>query len=165
MLLAQTNPTAASALCQALKRSINDDRIWVYYRTAPLLPILRQSDVRQAGCALQLPPQRLQTAPPDQALWIASGRLLERMLTVGGPPPAPAETRDLLAALARNDFSSMRENPPLLYHNDFTASVSRFYWSEEFGYALWLRIYFESMRHSSPGACGGQPKPSTCGLN
>jgi hypothetical protein len=25
--------------------------------------------------------------------------------------------------------------------------VRRFYWSEEFGYALWLRLYVESERH------------------
>jgi hypothetical protein len=31
--------------------------------------------------------------------------------------------------------------PPLLYHNDLSASVKRFYWSEDVGYALWLRLY------------------------
>jgi hypothetical protein len=165
MLLTQANPPAARDLCDALERSINDERIWVYYRTAPLLPILRQSDVRQTGCSLQLPPPRLRTAPPEQNVWIAAGSLLERFLGVGGPPPAPAETLDLLAKLARDDFSSMRESPPLLYHNDLTASVSRFYWSEDFGYALWLRLYFENMRHSSAGSCGGQPKLAACGPN
>jgi hypothetical protein len=40
-------------------------------------------------------------------------------------------------------------DPPLLYHNDLTASVPRFYWSEEFGYALWLRLYFENERARS----------------
>lgn len=40
----------------------------------------------------------------------------------------------------------MKLNPPLLYHNDLTASVRRFYWSEDVGYALWLRLYLESAR-------------------
>jgi hypothetical protein len=34
----------------------------------------------------------------------------------------------------------------MLYHNDLTASTSRFYWSEDFGYALWLRLYLENAR-------------------
>jgi hypothetical protein len=28
----------------------------------------------------------------------------------------------------------------LLYHNDLTATVPRYYWSEDVGYALWLRL-------------------------
>ena len=48
----------------------------------------------------------------------------------------------MLEALAADDFAAVRRSPPLLYHNDFTASVPRFYWSEDFGYALWLRLYF-----------------------
>jgi hypothetical protein len=39
-----------------------------------------------------------------------------------------------------------------MYHNDQTASVPRFYWSEEFGYALWLRLYFELGEHAAGGA-------------
>ena len=40
----------------------------------------------------------------------------------------------------------VRRAPPLLYHNDLTASVSRYYWSEDFGYALWLRLYLATER-------------------
>lgn len=29
----------------------------------------------------------------------------------------------------------------MLYHNDLTATVKRYYWSEDFGYALRLRLY------------------------
>jgi hypothetical protein len=54
-----------------------------------------------------------------------------------------AETRALLTQLARDDFAALRENPPLLYHNDLTASVRRYYWSEDVGYALWLRLHEE----------------------
>jgi hypothetical protein len=165
MLLSQANPPAARALCQALQRSIHDERIWVYYRAAPLLPILRQADLRQAGCPLEVPIERIRTAPPEQQIWIAAGGQLERMLGVGGPPPTQAETHDLLVKLADDNFSALRQTPPLLYHNDLTASVTRYYWSEDLGFALWLRLYFESMRHSLSLACGGQHAPAACGPN
>ena len=48
---------------------------------------------------------------------------------------------DLLARLGSDDFALLRRTPPLLYHNDLSATVSRFYWSEDAGYALWLRLY------------------------
>ena len=47
----------------------------------------------------------------------------------------------MLEDLAGDDFAALRRTPPLLYHNDLTATVSRYYWSEDFGYALWLRLY------------------------
>jgi len=56
----------------------------------------------------------------------------------------------VLRELARDDFALLRSNPPLLYHNDLSASVSRYYWSEDVGYALWLRLYDEYERHSDP---------------
>ena len=148
MLLAQVDPPAAHALWRALERAIDEDRIWVYYRTAPLLPILRQGDLQRAGYSLRLPPSRLQTAVPGQGDWVAAGQLLQRTLGAGGLPAASAEVVDLLRRLSQEDFSSLRQSPPLLYHNDLTASVRRFYWSEEFGFALWLRLYYENVRHS-----------------
>jgi len=48
---------------------------------------------------------------------------------------------DLLTRMGQDDFAEIRHAPPLLYHNDLTAHVSRYYWSEDFGYALWLRLY------------------------
>ncbi len=165
MLLSQANPPAARTLCQALQRSIHDERIWVYYRAAPLLPILRQADLRQAGCPLELPVEWIRTTPPEQDIWLAAGDQLERMLGVGGPPPTEVETHNLLVKLADDNFSALRATPPLLYHNDLTASVTRYYWSEDFGFALWLRLYFENMRRFSPGPCGGQHAPAACGPN
>lgn len=53
----------------------------------------------------------------------------------------PADARALLAKIAANGFARLREHPPMLYHNDLSARVSRFYWSEDFGYALWLRLH------------------------
>ena len=148
LLLAQADPPAARALCSALGRAIDESRIWVYYQIAPLIPILRQNDLRRAGCALRLPLSRLQTTVPGQEVWAAAGQMLQRLLGAGGgasgPAPSSDEVRDLLRRLSQDDFSSLRQIPPLLYHNDFTATVSRFYWSEDFGYALWLRLYFEN---------------------
>ena len=60
--------------------------------------------------------------------------------------PSSTAVLDLLRALSSDGFASLHRSPPLLYHNDMTASVPRFYWSEEFGYALWLRLYFANLR-------------------
>jgi hypothetical protein len=80
-------------------------------------------------------------------------RLLGRARTPGGISADVADAADaaqietVLRQLAKDDFSLLRKNPPLLYHNDLTASVPRYYWSEDVGYALWLRLYYE---HAHP---------------
>ncbi len=148
MLLAKADPPAARALCGALRRTIADDRIWVYYDEAPLIPILRQADLVKAGCPIRLPASRLRTEVPGQETWVDAVLLLERFLSADAPPPGSRETVALLRTLSRDGFASLRRNPPLLYQNDRTASTPRFYWSEEFGYAVWLRLFFEnSHRH------------------
>jgi len=149
LLLAEADPPAAKALCTALKRSVDDDRIWVYYKSAPLIPILRLDDLRKAGCSLQLPASRQTTAVPGQELWLAAARMLDRTRNAGDAPLDPAEVREWLQKVAADGFSFVRRSPPLLYHNDLTASVSRYYWSGEFGYALWLRLYFELAEHTT----------------
>lgn len=147
MWLSQADPPAARSLCGALGQAVDQDRLWVYYRRAPLVPAMRQADMKAAGCALQLPPSRLQTAIPGQAIWLDAGHLLQR-LEEGRTDRAPtlAEVRPLLEALSKDGFSPVKLNPPLLYHNDLTASVRRFYWSEDVGYAIWLKLYQESVR-------------------
>ena len=152
MLLAKANPPKARALCASLRRAIDDSRIWVYYKSAPLVPILRQADLQAEGCSLQLPPARQQTVVPGQQPWITAAQQLARLQGVGGPPPARAEILELLRTLAEDDFAYLRHSPPLLYHNDETASLPRFYWSEDFGYALWLRLYLEDARRAAGGA-------------
>ena len=77
---------------------------------------------------------------------MAAARLMRRIAGANNQVPTSAEVVDLLRRLSKDDFSSLRQSPPLVYHNDLTASVRRFYWSEEFGYALWLRLYVESER-------------------
>ena len=67
-------------------------------------------------------------------------RLVEIM---GSPQDANVRQaiRNLLMRIGSDDFAQLRRSPPLLYHNDLSATVRRFYWSEDFGYALWLRLY------------------------
>lgn len=155
-LLASADPPAARALCTALSRVVDEDRVWVYYKQAPAIPILRQSDLEQAGCTLALPASRLRTPVRGQEIWVVAATLLRRFTGRGEPVPTSEETQPLLRTLAADDFSVVRSNPPLLYHNDQTASTPRFYWSEDFGYALWLRIFHEHA-HRHPASGGGRP--------
>jgi hypothetical protein len=134
--LAQADPKAAQQLCSAIGRKIGDESIWVYYEREPLLPILREADLRAAGCRIRIPARHLTTDVPGQDLWVAAARMLSER---EGRQSASGR-RFLLTALAANDFALLRANPPLLYQNDSTASVPRFYYSEDVGYALWLRL-------------------------
>ncbi len=152
MLLAREDPPAARALCQTLMRRADDDGLWVYYAGAPPMPILRQADLHRAGCPLQLPASRLQPAGTGQEAWALAASLVQQ---IGGAPndaALHAEARRLLRQLASNDFAALTGNPPLLYHNDMSATVRRFYWSQDVGYALWLRLY-----HATRGV-GLQPE-------
>jgi hypothetical protein len=152
LLLAKVQPPAGRALCGALRPVVDQDRVWVYYRMAPLVPILRLSDLERAGCELKLPESRMRTPVPGQEIWVSLVRLLGRARSPKGPPPAAAELQAVLSQLAKEDFALLRKNPPLLYHNDLTATTPRYYWSEDVGYALWLRLAYEHahLRHSHP---------------
>ena len=142
MLLAQQDPPAAHALCEALKRRSHDASIWVYYSGAPPMVILRLADLHRAGCALQLPPSRLQTTVPGQDIWVRAASLVQQMESAAPGPTVNADATKLLREIAADRFSLVTSNPPLLYHNDTTATVRRYYWSQDLGYALWLRLYF-----------------------
>ena len=63
--------------------------------------------------------------------------------------------RQLLESIASDDFGQVRRSPPLIYHNDLSATVKRFYWSEDFGYALWLGLYDVTRAGTDE-----QPRPS-----
>lgn len=141
LLLSEVRPAAGRALCEALRPVVDDDRVWVYYRKTPLVAMLRRDDVRRAGCELAFPESRMRTDVAGQEVWISAARLLERAPTSNRSRSDTARIRELLLQLARDDFALLRTNPPLLYHNDLTASVSRYYWSVDVGYALWLRLY------------------------
>jgi len=146
MLLAQVDRPAARALCAALSKESSADDVWVYYAMAPLIPALRLADVREADCPLQLPKSRMQTAVAGQGAWLEVARLLARIEQAKAAPAEYSKAADLLHQLAAGEFSRVKSNPPLLYHNDLSAHVRRFYWSEDVGYALWLRLYFATER-------------------
>ena len=148
LLLTQSEPPAARALCDTLDNALGENRLWVYYQVAPLVPLLRQADLRRAGCSLHLPEARLCSPVGGQGVWLTAARLL----STDGSRPTSSETLAVLDRLAKDDFSFVRQTPPLLYHNDLTARTSRFYWSEDFGYALWLRLYVENTRRGGDTA-------------
>jgi hypothetical protein len=142
LLLSEVRPPAAHALCEAIRRVDHEDRVWVYYEQAPLVPILRLPDLGRAGCDLELPEKRMRSDVPGQQIWMSVVRMLTHSTDGrGSSAPDAAIARAVLRELASDDFAHLRTNPPLLYHNDRTATVSRYYWSEDFGYALWLRLY------------------------
>jgi hypothetical protein len=144
LLLAKTEPLAAGALCKALRPVVNEDRVWVYYRMAPAVPLLRLKDLQNDGCELELPESRIRTSVPDQATWVTVASILGGAARAKGSSTVEVET--VLRQIANDDFALVRQNPPLLYHNDLSASVRRYYWSEDAGYALWLRLYYEYER-------------------
>jgi hypothetical protein len=152
MLLARQDPAAARALCAALMRQSDDPAIWVYYSGAPPMIVLRLADLHRAGCPLVLPESRLRPVAADQEVWARAALLVNRLES---GPPSEAERADairLLREIAANDFSALSSHPPLLYHNDMSATVRRYYWSQEVGYALWLRLYYGSKGKQAPAA-------------
>jgi hypothetical protein len=154
--LLRAAPPAGRALCGALSQRLDDDRIWVYYRMTPLVPILRTASLARAGCRLQLPESRMRTEVPGQEIWVALVRLLSEDWR-GAPASQAAAASGILRQLAANDFARLRESPPLLYHNDLSATVPRYYWSADAGYALWLRL---DARIASVADRTGRPLPS-----
>jgi hypothetical protein len=141
LMLREFDRPAAQALCKAIQRWSADDDVWVYYAKTALVPYLRSAELEQLGCPTALPTARLARPVPGQEWWSEAGRLLVQ--TGASPPGATTRQaiRDLLARLGDDDFALLRQAPPLLYHNDLSANVTRFYWSEDAGYALWLRLY------------------------
>jgi len=144
LFLAGEDPSGARSLCESLRRHADDPAIWVYYAGAPTMIHLRQADLRRLGCALEIPTSRLQPVGPDHAIWAKVASLVNTLES----SPITAAQRDeathILQVLASNDFASLASTPPLLYHNDMSATVRRYYWSQEVGFALWLRLYYAS---------------------
>ena len=141
LMLREFDPPAAQSLCNALQRSSGDEDIWVYYAKAPLLPYLRSTELRLLGCAIPLPTERLALPAAGQEIWSDAVRRLAETMESPQDANARQAIRNLLVRIGSDDFAQLRRSPPLLYHNDLTATVRRFYWSEDFGYALWLRLY------------------------
>jgi hypothetical protein len=141
LMLRKLDPPAAQSLCFALQRAIDDDDLWVYYANAPLIPFLRSAELRGRDCAVPLPTHRLSHCAAGQEVW---SEMVRRLVATMMSPPTMSDRQEMFALLARigsDNFAELRRMPPLLYHNDLTATVPRYYWSEDFGYALWLRVY------------------------
>jgi hypothetical protein len=141
LMLRELDPPAAQNLCNALQRSFGDRNLWVYYAKAPLVPYLRSAELRQLGCAIPLPTQRLALPAAGQETWSEAVRLLAETMTSRRDATVREAIASLLVRIGSDDFAELRRSPPMLYHNDLSATVARFYWSEDFGYALWLRLY------------------------
>jgi len=141
LMLRELDPPSAQALCANLQRSFRDEDIWVYYAKSALLPYLRMAELQQRGCPLPLPVERLALPAEGQAIWSEA----VQALVESAASPADAQARQamhrVLAQLGADDFALLRRSPPLLYHNDLSATVRRYYWSEDVGYALWLRLF------------------------
>ena len=150
LMLREFDPPAAKALCGALQRSFGDGDVWVYYSRSALIPYLRAAELNQLGCKLALPSERLALPAPGQEIWSEAVR---RLVDAAMSPPnveAQQAARSMLTQLAADDFAMLRRSPPLLYHNALGASVRRYYWSEDVGYALWLRLYAAAGLETSP---------------
>jgi hypothetical protein len=141
LMLHELDPLAAQKLCHALKRSLRDENLWVYYDKAPLVPYLRSSELRRLGCVIPLPATRLAKPAADQDIWSEAIRLIAERASAPEDKGGRPTIANLLVRIGSDDFAQLRRSPPLLYHNDLSATVSRFYWSEDFGYVLWLRLY------------------------
>ena len=163
LFLRQVDEPAADALCAALSRKAGDDDIWAYYAGAPIMITLRLADLKRAGCSPRFPQARLRTEIPGQALWAHAATELGQLEDHVGSSITYQQNRELLKDIAADDFSLLSRDPPLLYHNDQTASVKRFYWSQDFGLALWLRLYFENERMRARLACGAGGLKQKCG--
>ena len=141
LMLREFDPPAAQNLCNALQRSSGDEDVWTYYAETPLVPYLRSGELRRLGCAIPLPAERLARPAAGQEIWGEAARLLVEITASPQDANVRQAIRNLLVRLGGDDFAQLRRSPPLLYHNDLSATVNRFYWSEDFGYALWLRLY------------------------
>jgi len=149
LMLRKLDPPAARQLELAIQRSFQDDDVWVYYAKSPLVPYLRCAELRQLGCDLPLPADRLALPAEGQEVWSEAARLMVEVAASPQDASLQELIREVLARLGSDEFAGLRRSPPMLYHNDLTATVKRYYWSEDFGYALWLRLYAAEARGSA----------------
>jgi hypothetical protein len=141
LMLRELAPPSAQALCTSLQRAFADGDVWVYYARAPLLPYLRVAELTQLGCPLPFPTDRLALPISDQGIWSEAAYLLVEAHASVPNEEAREKMNVLLGHVGADDFALLKRAPPLIYHNDLTANVRRYYWSEDVGYALWLRLY------------------------
>jgi hypothetical protein len=148
LFLAKYDARAAASLCRALRQRMADDRIWVWYTLAPLLPLVREVDLAQAGCPVRVPDSRIEKAVPGQEAYLTQGRLFRDLLASSDSRPFRDPAVQMLRGLAAGGFETLSKTPPLLYHNALSALPPHYHWSEDAGYALWIRLYVETARRS-----------------
>jgi hypothetical protein len=85
--------------------------------------------------------ERLALVSEEQKIWSDAASLFVSVSAAPEDEILQRASLNVLGRIGRDDFALLRLSPPLIYHNDMTASVKRYYWSEDFGYALWLRLY------------------------
>jgi len=159
LFFAQYDQEAARQLCAALRQQMSEPRLWVWYTVAPLVPLWREGELTRAGCAVQVPASRIQEATPGQDIYLTLSQLFQNLLLHPEPRPVLQPALQALQDVAAGQFLRLSQAPPLLYHNDLSAVPPHFHWSEDVGYALWLRLYVEVARHW-PGSLP-LPTPST----
>ncbi|QIL79309.1 hypothetical protein G7047_04855 [Diaphorobacter sp. HDW4A] len=150
-------PAQAPPFCRALQKRAADERLWVYYQHAPAAIAMRLKELESIGCPLELPVNRLSTQVAGQQPWL---NVMARIRQLQGKPIDPSEqasNSELLKQLAAHGFASITRDPLLFFHNDMSASVKRFYWSRDMGYALWLRLYHDNERSK----IGGEAVPAS----
>ena len=144
LFLAALDSRAAADLCRALQSRVGDPRLWVWYAVAPVLPVAREADMARAGCPVRVPEERLRQGPPGQGRYLALARLLSDLRA--GPTPPWQAVVDALRREVDVGLRAFATTPPLLYHNDLSATPPHYHWSPEVGHALWLRLYVEASR-------------------
>jgi len=145
LFFARYDQPAAEALCEALRMRMGEDGLWTWYTEAPLLPVLREADLVRTGCHVRVPEQRLRRVLAGQERYLAFAQLARDVL-LDDAPTRPAGVLSALRDLAAADFRMLSEKPPLIYHGDLTAPVLQWHWSEDIGYAIWLRVYHHAVR-------------------
>lgn len=148
LMLRELDPPTAQNLCTALQKSWDGD-LWIYYAKAPIVPYFRSAELRKLGCSVQLPTERLSLPAAGQEIWNEAIFRLVQGTSSAAELNVRQSILNLLTRIGTDDFAELRKTPPLLFHNDLTAPTKRFYWSEDFGYALWLRLY-EVTRQPTP---------------
>jgi len=149
-------PEEARALCSALSTRVMDPDLWTYSELSTWLYIVREIDLAAMGFELPRPDALLQTSLEHQAPYQELVRLLRDLCLSPNPAALGDPIATLLERIAADDFQYVQATPLLLYHNDLTSTVSRFYWSREFAYALWVRLYLEARERIE-----GWPEPSS----
>jgi hypothetical protein len=139
-------PAAAAELCAALADHVSDRDLWTYSESSPWLYHVREIDLRALGCDLPRPEALLRTELDHQQPYMDLSRLLRDLLLAEDPAPLKDDVLDALTLIAADNFARVNRTPMLIYHNDLTSTVARFYWSKDLTLALWMRLYHEAER-------------------